>query len=210
MPLTLVERFNSRAERYRRGMQRIYKHRIKVFRSGVESNPSENQAIEQELANHDRARKKEFTERMNIVNDRFPQLAYMISDVLVYVDVHPMHDRKYLTRVREFAKRSNQQNASTDKPFLVLVQNKADDLSSLEIRETTEQFFIAAKEDPELDSFLNCFRDIHFIKITHRRHSPEEYCSQVESFRYLVGQLLCHSDPLHMGTVAPFTQIKPS
>ena len=208
MPLTLVERFNSRAERYRRGMQRIYKHRIKVFRSGLESNTSDNQAIEQELAKHEKERKKEFTERYNIVGERFPQLAYMISDVLIYVDVHPMHDRKYLTRVREFAKRSNQQNASTDKPFLILVQNKADDLSTLEIRETTDQFFIAAKEDPELDAFLNCFRDIYFIKVPHRRHSPEEYCSQVESFRYLIGQLLCNPASLHMGIVAPFS--KPS
>jgi hypothetical protein len=99
---------------------------------------------------------------------RFPQLAYIISDILVYVDVHPMHDRKYLTRVKEFARKSNEKNASTDKPALILIQNKAEDTTggTLSIKRTTTQFFQCAKEDIELDGFLQvriCLCELRFI-----------------------------------------------
>ena len=41
MPLTLAERWNTRAEKYRRGVEKVYKQKMKLWRLGVEQGGGE-------------------------------------------------------------------------------------------------------------------------------------------------------------------------
>ena len=55
---------------------------------------------------------------------------------------------------------------TTDKPALILIQNKADETGNISIQRTTTQFFQCAKEDIELDGFLQVFFDYYFLSLS--------------------------------------------
>ena len=113
------------------------------------------------LANISRTAEKA-QKRRQTVTDYFPKLAYILSDVVVLIGTDDLTSTDYLHRCQEFALRANEGVSQViKKPMLIIVQNKAPVIQSIDNNIITETFLkIHGEEGKHLERYfssIKCF-----------------------------------------------------
>jgi ABC-type dipeptide/oligopeptide/nickel transport system ATPase component len=104
--------------------------------------------------------------RRQAVTDYFPKLAYILSDVVILLGNDDLASTDYLTRCQEFALKANDGvSQMVHRPLLIIIQNKASSIQSVESSAVTQKFFeIHGQEAEALRPF---FSDIKCYCLPH-------------------------------------------
>ena len=111
--------------------------------------------------------KEKAQQRRRAVSEYFPKLAYIMSNAVMIIGYDDFASTDYLTRCREFALKANDGvSQMVNRPLLILVQNTASLVQSVDYNITTERFFeIHGKEANDLRLY---FSDIKCFCLTHK------------------------------------------
>jgi hypothetical protein len=112
-------------------------------------------------------------ERAELVNEVFPQLAYLLSNIIVFVTRQPPHHTKAMENLISFAQASAKNTGSGEKPLLIIIQNFADQELQLPdkdtaylINNTTKLFHeYVLNRNSMAKEALKHYRDIYFVKL---------------------------------------------
>lgn len=126
-----------------------------------------------------------------------PKVAYLISNILVYVDRQPMHNKSYVHRIKkttlnskmpryqervlDFSKRAAPGLNSSDRPHLVIVQNFCpdNDPDEYDIATSTREFRKLLEASGELQRVDDNFASLSFIKIPDAAKDQELFSEQI-------------------------------
>jgi predicted acylesterase/phospholipase RssA len=110
-------------------------------------------------------------ERHEVVKTIFPQLAYVISNIVVLIDKQPPHHTGYIEKLTKFAELSTKNSGSGEKPFLIVVQNFAnpetqrDSTTSYTLNQSTSDFMQCLSREKKAQELLQHYREICFIRL---------------------------------------------
>lgn len=112
-------------------------------------------------------------ERAELVNEVFPQLAYLLSNIIVFVTRLPPHHTKTMESLISFAQASTKNPGSGEKPLLIIIQNFAD--QELQLGNKSALYLIAnstklfhehvLNQNQAAKEALKYYRDIYFVKL---------------------------------------------
>ncbi|KAJ5066325.1 hypothetical protein M0811_13704 [Anaeramoeba ignava] len=100
-------------------------------------------------------------ERRKSVEEHFPRLSYLVSNVIVFISTSDFADNKYYLKLLKNAKKSTQKVQSAEKPALILVKNKCSRKYETDYEKLTQIFFDAYAEDPEDPKLLRWYSEVH-------------------------------------------------
>jgi len=123
-------------------------------------------------------------ERENVVKAIFPQLAYLISNVVVLVDRQLPYHTSYLDKLEKFAEASTRNPGPGEKPFLIIIQNFADpdqqgNKDAYDIEESTAEFLHCIQEYSKAQSLLQHYRQVCFLRLPSWSSHPILYDKQI-------------------------------
>ncbi|ELR17521.1 uncharacterized protein ACA1_062650 [Acanthamoeba castellanii str. Neff] len=100
--------------------------------------------------------------REESVEQQLPRLAYLLSDVIIFVDVVDAANKDYFDRVYQFAFSAVDRIASAPKPSLIILQNKCGQSSQLNVDLATERFW--NEHDPHR-TLSNVYQDLRWVSV---------------------------------------------
>lgn len=110
-------------------------------------------------------------QREEVVKTIFPQLAYLISNIVVLIDKQPPHHTGYVEKLTKFAELSTINSGTGEKPFLMIIQNFAnpenqrEKYDSYKIEQSTTDFNECIQRQKKTQELLQHYRDICFIRL---------------------------------------------
>jgi hypothetical protein len=110
-------------------------------------------------------------QREEVVKTIFPQLAYLLSNIVILVDKQPPHHTGYLERLIHFTEVTVQNPGAGEKPFLIVIQNFANpdnqkaDSNAYIIDQSTADFNECILRQRKAQDLLQHFREICFVRI---------------------------------------------
>jgi hypothetical protein len=110
-------------------------------------------------------------QRENVVKTVFPQLAYLISNIVVLIDKQPPHHTAYVEKLTKFAELSTLNSGTGEKPFLIIIQNLAnpeqqkEGYDSYKIERSTADFNECIQRQKKTQELLQHYREICFIRL---------------------------------------------
>jgi hypothetical protein len=122
-------------------------------------------------------------ERDKVVEAVFPQLAYLLSNIVILLDRHPPHHSSYIEKLQRFAEASSRTPGFGEKPFLIVVQNFVDppnpqDTNAYKLAQSTNDFLECIKQSKAI-SLLEQYRDLCFIRLPSWHNYPLLYDQQI-------------------------------
>lgn len=81
------------------------------------------------------------------VKEILPKLAYMLSDVIVFVSNLSFANNTYLEKLSDFASQAVKNVASSTRPSLIMVYNQCPNTQEMDIERATDSFFRGHEED---------------------------------------------------------------
>jgi hypothetical protein len=124
-------------------------------------------------------------ERENVVKVIFPQLAYLISNIVILLDRNPPHHTGYAEKLKRFTEASTRNAGAGEKPFLIVVQNPVelsllkDPVESFLIEKSTEDFYQCLQNQNVIDELKQYYRDICFIRLPFWDSHPIRFDQQI-------------------------------
>lgn len=110
-------------------------------------------------------------ERHDVIRTVFPQLAYLISNVVVLLDKQPPHHTGYIEKLTKFAELSTMNSGTGEKPFLIVIQNFAnpdnqrDGEQAYSIEQSTANFNECIQRQKKTQELLQHYREVCFIRL---------------------------------------------
>jgi predicted acylesterase/phospholipase RssA len=134
--------------------------------------------------------------RKNVTRNDFPRLAYIVSDVVIYVNtVSPQRESEYFERVLEFAEKSHRGVASADRPSLILIQNQVHKkFGPFDVNQNTSDFFKYIDQQHRLEE---SFRSVDFIKLPNWDHS-DIYKQQIDQLKETLNRRILESKSVRL------------
>jgi hypothetical protein len=128
--------------------------------------------------------------RHEVVKTIFPQIAYLISNIVVLVDKQPPHHTGYAEKLTKFAELSTVNSGTGEKPFLIVIQNfvspellesgsTTKTRESLKIERSTADFHECIGEQKKTEELLQHYRDICFIRLPSWATHPALFDQQI-------------------------------
>lgn len=138
----------------------------------------------------------------------FPQLAYLLSNVIVYVNTQPLQNTAILRVIESFTEKSIRN--SSQKPDLIIIQNKyngspSESNDAFDPDISTKIFKDEVKND--LDSLLQKYRSVHFVRFPEERF-PEKYNMQIQRIKSLIAKLVTENPSWTLQKGSVFTQLQ--
>jgi hypothetical protein len=110
-------------------------------------------------------------ERSDVIKNFFPQLAYLISNIVVLIDKNPPHHGEYAQKLKRFAELSTRTHGTGEKPFLIVIQNPVDlaqvkdPNTSFILEQSNRDFYECLANQQVTDELSQFYRDICFIRL---------------------------------------------
>jgi predicted acylesterase/phospholipase RssA len=121
-------------------------------------------------------------QRVELIRTVFPQLAYLISNIVVFVDKQPL-DEGYLEKLTRFIEVSVQNPVVGEKPFLIAIQNFVDpekgEHTRYVLEQSTADFTEFIQRQKKLQMLLQHFREICFVKLPSWSKNPLLFDQQI-------------------------------
>jgi hypothetical protein len=124
-------------------------------------------------------------ERENVVKVLFPQLAYLIANVVILLDKNPPHHTGYAEKLKRFTEASTRNPGTGEKPFLIVIQNQVD-LSlvkngedSFNLEESNRDFHQCLQNQNVIDELQQYYREICFIRLPSWTQHPTLFDQQI-------------------------------
>jgi hypothetical protein len=133
-------------------------------------------------------------QREEVVKTMFPQLAYLISNIVVLIDKQPPHHTQYMEKLIKFAELSTKNSGPGEKPFLIIIQNFAnpenqrDEHRSYLFDVSTEDFNVCIRQQQKATELLQHYRDICFVRLPSWNKNPELFDQQICSLQLKLSQ----------------------
>jgi predicted acylesterase/phospholipase RssA len=124
-------------------------------------------------------------ERHNVIKTVFPQLAYLISNIVVLVDRQPPHHTGYVEKLTKFAELNTVNSGAGEKPFLIVIQNFANPEQqkageeSYRIEQSTADFNECIQRQKKTQELLQHYREICFIRLPSWTAHPHLFDQQI-------------------------------
>jgi hypothetical protein len=124
-------------------------------------------------------------QRTEIVKIIFPQIAYLVSNIIVFISRDPPHHTGYFERLSKFIQSSVQNPGSGEKPFLVVIQNfcnpesQKSSTESYDLNNSKKDFQHCLRQQEKLSDLLQHYRDICFIRVPSWLSHPDLYGQQI-------------------------------
>jgi hypothetical protein len=114
----------------------------------------------------------------------FPQLAYLISNIVILVDRQLPFHTSYIEKLEKFAEASIRNSGTGEKPFLIIIQNFADpdnekNENAYNIDQSTADFLQCIKSQPKMQSLLQHYRRVCFMRLPSWITHPILYDKQI-------------------------------
>jgi hypothetical protein len=129
---------------------------------------------------------KQFTQqRDEVVKTVFPQLAYLISNIVVLIDKQPPHHTGYAEKLTKFAELNTLNSGTGEKPFLIVIQNFVDPESqkggeqAYSIEQSTADFNECIQRQRKTQELLQHYREICFIRLPSWTSQPILFDQQI-------------------------------
>ncbi|CAF2080008.1 unnamed protein product [Rotaria magnacalcarata] len=104
--------------------------------------------------------------RSEAVSEYFPKIAYILSNIVIFVAKFEFVDSHYLTRCCEFAQRANQGVSQVPiLPVLIIIENKCSLTKKFGINEVTNEFFTINQHSQKLVELKKYFSQIYCIRL---------------------------------------------
>ena len=101
--------------------------------------------------------------RRRAVKEHLPRLAYIVSDIVIFVDILTLGSTKYIKRLKKMAGSvATRGVTSSEKPICIILQNRSDFIPGETIDQTSANFLEA---HPTLNSLKEFYSEIKCIKI---------------------------------------------
>ena len=127
-------------------------------------------------------------EQRSVAVEKFlPRMAYVCSELVVYVTRDDLSDTRCMDEVGRFAF-DQTNNAHSVKPSLIIVSNRSE-YASKTIEETTEEFFEVHDPERELFSYYN---EIKVQRLPVQERSPIDFQSRLDELLHAMDQMLKH------------------
>ncbi|CAF1620539.1 unnamed protein product, partial [Didymodactylos carnosus] len=111
---------------------------------------------------------KRLLDRSKAVSEYFPKLAYILSNVVVYVGREDIVVSEYLKRCCEFAQRANEGVSQVVyRPVLIIIQNQSSLGKTFGIMKVTEEFKAIHKDNEKLRELEKYFSEIFCMRLPH-------------------------------------------
>jgi calcium-independent phospholipase A2-gamma len=134
--------------------------------------------------------------RTDYVSRCFPQLFYILSNVIIFTNRQALANREYIARIEQFTMRSVANQQSRNLPYLIVVQNFCNPPSEqtdsgedpYDVENSTSLFLRSLESDGHdvKDLLRNSFSGFCFIKIPDGRIFPTQYCEQLKQLKGIV------------------------
>ena len=131
--------------------------------------------------------------RTDYVSRCFPQLFYILSNVIIFTNRQALANREYIARIEQFTMRSVANQQSRNLPYLIVVQNFCNPPSEqtdsgedpYDVENSTSLFLRSLESDGHdvKDLLRNSFSGFCFIKIPDGRIFPTQYCEQLKQLK---------------------------
>jgi hypothetical protein len=122
-------------------------------------------------------------ERETVVKILFPQLAYLISNIVVLIDKNPPHHTGYTEKLKRFSEASTRNPGTGEKPFLIVIQNPVDvalvNEESFDLQQSRQDFEECLKNQNVLEELKQHYRDICFIRLPSWIQDPRLFDQQL-------------------------------
>lgn len=129
-------------------------------------------------------------QRSVAVEKYLPRMAYVCSEIVVFITRDDLSDTRCMDEVVRFAL-DQTNNAHSVKPCLVIISNRSE-YASKTIEETTKQFFEV--HDPEYE-LLNYYKEIKVQRLPLQERSPKEFQSRLDELLNTMDQMLMNKIP---------------
>ncbi|KAJ5075510.1 rbr-type e3 ubiquitin transferase [Anaeramoeba ignava] len=132
-------------------------------------------------------------ERRKSVEEHFPRLSYLVSNVIVYISTSDFAANKYYSELLKIAKKSTKKVQSAEKPALILVKNKCLKYET-DYEKLTQSFFDEHAEDPENPELLRWYSEVHCVSLPNfdieEPNSIEIFKKEIERLKELINQVI--------------------
>jgi hypothetical protein len=138
-------------------------------------------------------------ERENVVKLLFPQLAYLISNVVILLDKNPPHHTGYAEKLKKFSEASTITAGTGEKPFLIVIQNPVepsllkDPDKSFLIEQSTQDFYQCLQNQNVVDELKQYYRDICFLRLPFWENHPLIFDQQISLLQVLFILIYLHT-----------------
>jgi hypothetical protein len=119
------------------------------------------------------------------VKTLFPQLAYLISNIVVLIDKQPPHHTGYIEKLLKFAELSTKNSGTGEKPFLIVIQNFAnpenqkDSTTSYTLQQSTADFMECLSRQKRIQELLQHYREVTFLRLPSWTSHPLLFDQQI-------------------------------
>ncbi|XP_062516669.1 uncharacterized protein LOC134192016 isoform X2 [Corticium candelabrum] len=124
--------------------------------------------------------------KRSVVVEKFlPRMAYVSSEVVIYVTRDDLSDVRCIEEVCRFAL-DQTNNAHAVKPYLIIISNRTE-YASATIEQTTKEFYDTHCPEEELNDY---YREIKVQRVPMKDRSPEDFESRLDELISTIDNML--------------------